>query len=172
MSVPTPQVRLDRQARDMREQAPRFRPVLDRFAPYQPGKPSAATAGKTYKLSSNESPFGPLPSVLKVIAEAAAEANRYPDNNAAELTEAVAQRFEVPEAHVAVGCGSVGLVQQLLEAVVDPGAEVLYAWRSFEAYPYLADLAGAISVRVPLGDERHDLDAMADAITGATRLIF
>jgi histidinol-phosphate aminotransferase len=151
---------------------PRFRPILDQFAPYKPGKPPAAVAGRTYKLSSNESPFGPLPSVLKVIAEAAGEVNRYPDNGAAELTEAIAVRYGVPASHVAVGCGSVGLVQQLLEAVADPGAEVLYAWRSFEAYPYLADLAGAKSVRVPLRDERHDLEAMAAAITPATRLIF
>jgi histidinol-phosphate aminotransferase len=151
---------------------PRFRPILDQFAPYQPGKPPATLAGRTYKLSSNESPFGPLPSVVKVIAEAASEVNRYPDNGAAELTEAIAARYGVPASHVAVGCGSVGLVQQLLEAVTDPGAEVLYAWRSFEAYPYLADLAGARSVQVPLRDERHDLAAMAAAITDATRLIF
>jgi histidinol-phosphate aminotransferase len=156
----------------MSVQTPRFRPILDQFAPYKPGKPPAATSGQNYKLSSNESPFGPLPSVVKVIAEAAGEVNRYPDNGAAELTEAIAARYAVPAAHIAVGCGSVGLVQQLLEAVADPGAEVLYAWRSFEAYPYLADLAGATSVRVPLTDERHDLDAMAAAITDATRLIF
>ncbi len=151
---------------------PRFRPILDQFKPYKPGKSPAVVAGRTYKLSSNESPFGPLPSVLKVIAEAAGEVNRYPDNSSAELTEAIAVRYGVPASHVAVGCGSVGLVQQLLEAVADPGAEVLYAWRSFEAYPYLADLAGAKSVRVPLRDERHDLQAMAAAITPATRLIF
>jgi histidinol-phosphate aminotransferase len=151
---------------------PRFRPILEQFAPYLPGKPPAAAAGQTYKLSSNESPFGPLPSVLKVIAEAAGEANRYPDNGAVELTEAIAARFAVPAAHVAVGCGSVGLVQQLLESVIDPGDEVLYAWRTFEAYPYLSDLAGAASVRVPLRDERHDFAAMAAAITSATRLIF
>jgi len=156
----------------MSVQTPRFRPVLDQFAPYKPGKPPATELGPAYKLSSNESPFGPLPSVLKVIAAAAGEVNRYPDNGAAELTEAIAARFAVPAAHVAVGCGSVGLVQQLLEAVVDPGAEVLYAWRSFEAYPYLADLAGARSVRVPLAAERHDLAAMAAAITPATRLVF
>jgi histidinol-phosphate aminotransferase len=153
-------------------QTPRFRPVLDHFAPYKPGKAPSGAAGPTYKLSSNESPYGPLPSVLKVIAEAAGEVNRYPDNGAAELTEAIAARYAVPAAHVAVGCGSVGLVQQLLEAVGDPGAEVLYAWRSFEAYPYLADLAGARSVRVPLAGEEHDLVAMAAAITASTRLIF
>ena len=151
---------------------PHLRPILDQFAPYKPGKPPATSAGRTYKLSSNESPFGPLPSVLKVIAEAAGEVNRYPDNGAVELTEAIAGRHKVPAAHVAVGCGSVGLVQQLLQAVVDPGAEVLYAWRSFEAYPYLSDLAGATSVQVPLRDESHDLPAMAAAITSATRLIF
>ncbi len=156
----------------MSVQTPRFRPILDQFSPYKPGKPPATTTGPTYKLSSNESPFGPLPSVLKVIADAAAEVNRYPDNGAAELTDAIAARYGVPPEHIALGCGSVGLVQQLLEAVSEPGAEVLYAWRSFEAYPYLTDLAGARSVTVPLTDERHDLGAMAAAITDATRLVF
>jgi histidinol-phosphate aminotransferase len=152
-------------------ESPRFRPILDRFAPYKPGKAPAAGAG-SFKLSSNESPFGPLPSVLKVIAEAAGDVNRYPDNGAAELTAAIAAHFGVPAPHVAVGCGSVGVAQQLLEAVGEPGAEVLYAWRSFEAYPYLSDLAGVTSVRVPLRDETHDLAAMADAVTSRTRLIF
>jgi histidinol-phosphate aminotransferase len=153
-------------------QYPRFRPVLDQFAPYKPGKAPSAPAGRSFKLSSNESPFGPLPSVVKVIAEAAAGINRYPDNGAAELIAAIAARFDVPASHVAVGCGSVGVAQQLLEAVGEPGAEVMYAWRSFEAYPYLSDLAGATSVRVPLRDEAHDLPAMAGAITAQTRMIF
>ena len=156
----------------MSAQSPRFRPILDQFAPYKPGKPPSASGGRAFKLSSNESPFGPLPSVLKVIAEAAGNVNRYPDNGAAELTQAIAERFRVPAAHVAVGCGSVGVAQQLLEAVGDPGAEVVYAWRSFEAYPYLSDLAGVASVRVPLREEAHDLGAMAEAITSRTRLVF
>jgi histidinol-phosphate aminotransferase len=151
---------------------PRFRPILDQFAPYQAGKNVTAPDGRSVKLSSNESPFGPLPSVLKVIAEAAGQVNRYPDNTSADLTEAIAAHFGVPGSHVAVGCGSVGLAQQLVETVGEPGAEVLYAWRSFESYPTLSDLAGVTSVRVPLRDERHDLAAMADAITGRTRLIF
>lgn len=156
----------------MSTQSPRFRQVLDQFAPYKPGKQPSALGGRSYKLSSNESPFGPLPSVLKVIAQAAGSINRYPDNGAAELTAAIAARYGVPASHVAVGCGSIGVAQQLLEAVGEPGAEVIYAWRSFEAYPYLSDLAGATSVRVPLRGERHDLAAMAAAITGRTRLIF
>jgi histidinol-phosphate aminotransferase len=153
-------------------QSPRFRPILDQFAPYKPGKPPSVSGGRAFKLSSNESPFGPLPSVLKVIAEAAGNINRYPDNGAAELIQAIAERFHVPPEHVAVGCGSVGVAQQLLEAVGDPGAEVVYAWRSFEAYPYLSDLAGVASVRVPLREEAHDLGAMAEAITSRTRLVF
>jgi histidinol-phosphate aminotransferase len=154
------------------DQSPRFRQVLDQFAGYRPGKAPAAAGGRSFKLSSNESPYDPLPSVAAVIADAAAHVNRYPDNTAAELTEAIASRFGVPEAHVAVGCGSVGIAQQLLEAVGEPGAEVLYAWRSFEAYPYLTDLAGATSVQIPLRDHGHDLPAMAAAITEHTRLIF
>jgi histidinol-phosphate aminotransferase len=155
----------------MSAKSPRFRPILDQFAPYQPGKPPMAGT-RSFKLSSNETPFGPLPSVLKVIAEAAGDIHRYPDNGAAELTAAIAARFSVPASHIAVGCGSVGIAQQLLEAVSDPGAEVAYAWRSFEAYPYLCDLAGVTSVRVPLRGQAHDLPAMAAAITGQTRLIF
>jgi histidinol-phosphate aminotransferase len=156
----------------MTDASPRFRSVLDGFPAYKPGRTPVSATGKTYKLSSNESPYGPLPSVVEVIAEAASSVNRYPDNGAAALIEAIAGRFGVPEAHIAVGCGSVGVAQQLFEAVGEPGAEVMYAWRSFEAYPGLADLAGAESVRVPLRDETHDLPAMAAAITPRTRMIF
>ena len=155
----------------MTDASPRFRSVLDGFPAYRPGRTPAASAGKSHKLSSNESPDAPLPSVLEVIAEEARSVNRYPDNGAEALSQAIAERFSVPVNHVAVGCGSVGVTQQLLEAIGEPGAEVIYAWRSFEAYPTLADLAAADSVRVPLRDETHDLAAMADAITPRTRLI-
>ncbi|MGD0064079.1 MAG: histidinol-phosphate transaminase [Streptosporangiaceae bacterium] len=156
----------------MTDASPRFRSVLDSFPAYRPGRTPVSTTGRTHKLSSNESPHPPLPSVIEVIAEAARSVNRYPDNSAQGLTEAIADRFGVPVQHVAVGCGSVGVAQQLLEAVGEPGAEVVYAWRSFEAYPTLADLAAAESVRVPLRGETHDLPAMADAVTPQTRLVF
>jgi histidinol-phosphate aminotransferase len=151
---------------------PRFRSVLDGFPAYQPGRTPVSSAGKSHKLSSNESPYAPLPSVVEVIAEEARSVNRYPDNGAEALIAAIAERFTVPANHVAVGCGSVGVTQQLLEAIGEPGAEVMYAWRSFEAYPTLADLAAADSIRIPLNQETHDLAAMADAITPRTRLIF
>ncbi len=152
--------------------SPRFRRILDDFAPYRPGRLVAAPDGRSFKLSSNESPFGPLPSVTAVIAEALGGVNRYPDNGAQALTEAIAARFGVPAEHVAVGCGSVGVAQQLLAAAAEPGTEVLFAWRSFEAYPVLVGLSGAEAVQVPLADEVHALAAMADAITPRTRVIF
>src|SRR5258705_7778189 len=107
------------------QESPRFREVLENFAPFQPGRRVSAPDGRSYKLSSNESPFGPLPSVAQVIAHAALDVNRYPDNGAAALTEAIAQRFGVPAEHIAVGCGSVGLTQHLLEAVGGTAAHVL-----------------------------------------------
>jgi histidinol-phosphate aminotransferase len=153
-------------------EAPRLRRILDDMPGYKPGVTVQSATGRAFKLSSNETPFGPLPSVAKVIAEAALEVNRYPDNGAELLTVAISERFGVPADHVAVGCGSVGVAQQLLTAVAEPGAEVVYAWRSFEAYPGLTALTGATSVPVPLRGETHDLDAMAAAITPHTRLIF
>ncbi|MFI0354547.1 histidinol-phosphate transaminase [Actinomadura sp. 9N407] len=151
---------------------PRFRSVLDRFQAYKPGKVVVSPEGRSFKLSSNESPQGPLPSVLEAITEAAQRVNRYPDNNCTALIEAIAAHHGVPADHIAVGCGSVGVTQMLLEAVAEPGAEVVYAWRSFEAYPILVALSGATAVQVPLRDETHDLSAMADAITERTRLVF
>ena len=156
----------------MSDRSPRFRSVLDQFTPYKPGRRVAGAQGQSFKLASNECPFGPLPSVAAAIAAAAAEINWYPDNTAAALTEAIARRYDVPPAHIALGCGSVGVAQQLLVAAAEPGTEVLYAWRSFEAYPILVPLTGAADVRVPLSDETHDLAAMADAITPRTRVIF
>jgi histidinol-phosphate aminotransferase len=156
----------------MNDASPRFRAVLDGFPAYKPGRTPTSADGKSHKLSSNESPYGPLPSVVDVIAEAARAVNRYPDNGAIALINAIADRFDVPAEHVAVGCGSVGVAQQLFGAVSEQGVEVLYAWRSFEAYPMLAALAGAEPIQVPLKDETHDLAAMADAITPRTRMIF
>ncbi|MCW2946093.1 MAG: histidinol-phosphate aminotransferase [Actinoallomurus sp.] len=154
------------------QRSPRFRSVLDEYVAYKPGKVARSADGRSYKLSSNESPYGPLPSVRDAIADAGGLVNRYPDNGCTALIEAIAARYGVPEEHVAVGCGLVGVTQMLLESVGEPGAEVVYAWRSFEAYPTLADLAGVTSVRVPLTEETHDLAAMADVINDRTRMIF
>ncbi|MCW4352636.1 histidinol-phosphate transaminase [Hoyosella sp. YIM 151337] len=147
----------------------RTRPDLASIPVYVPGKswPGAI------KLASNETSPGPLPSVVDAITRAAAEVNRYPDNGALALKSALADELKVGPEHVSVGCGSVSLCQQLVQATCGPGDEVLFAWRSFEAYPLVSLVAGATPVKIALDrDAVHDLDAMVAAITPNTRLIF
>ncbi|MDP9100559.1 MAG: histidinol-phosphate transaminase [Actinomycetota bacterium] len=149
---------------------PRLRPVLAGLPGYVPGR--RPSAGQDYaRLASNETPFAPLPSVAAAAAAAVGEGHRYPDPQAVLLVEAIAAFHGVEPEQVAVGCGSVALVQQLLAATADQGDEVVYAWRSFEAYPVLTRLAGAAPVEVPLQDEALDLDALAEAVTDRTRLV-
>ena len=157
----------------MDDGTPRLRPALDGIPTYRPGRPAAARDGSpAYKLSSNENPYPPLPSVLAAVRDSAEAVNRYPDMFATGLTAAIADRFGVPVTHVATGTGSVGVLQQVVQSTATEGDEVVYAWRSFEAYPIVVQVSGATSVRVPLrADEHHDLDAMADAVTDRTRLV-
>ncbi|MFJ9109440.1 histidinol-phosphate transaminase [Streptomyces sp. NPDC102283] len=157
----------------MSETSPKLRAELDGVPAYVPGKPAAAGGPVAYKLSSNENPYPPLPGVLESALAAAGNFNRYPDMACTGLMNELADRFGVPLAHLATGTGSVGVAQQLLQATSGPGDEVIYAWRSFEAYPIITQVSGATSVKVPLTEgEVHDLDAMAEAITDRTRLIF
>lgn len=151
----------------------RLRAALRSVPAYKPGKPAPSGAEQSsFKISSNENPYPPLPSVLDAVAEAAQHMNRYPDMSVAALTEAISERFDVPPACVATGTGSVGVLTQLVNITCEPGDEVVYAWRSFEAYPIVIAVAGATSVQVPLdGEARHDLKAMADAISARTRLV-
>ncbi|MGY4101638.1 histidinol-phosphate transaminase [Nocardia sp. R16R-3T] len=147
-----------------------IRPDLDSIPAYVPGRNHPGAV----KLASNETTFGPLPAAAKAIAEAAELANRYPDNQVTELRAAIADFLGVAAANVAVGCGSVALCQELVQITCDaPTDEVLFAWRSFEAYPIVSQVGNATAVRVPLTPEHvHDLDAMAAAVTERTKLIF
>ncbi|MGW4443752.1 histidinol-phosphate transaminase [Streptomyces sp. NPDC004682] len=157
----------------MSETSPKLRAELEGIPTYKPGKPAAAGGQAAYKLSSNENPYPPLPGVMERVTAAVAEFNRYPDMACTALMSELAERFGVPLSHIATGTGSVGVAQQLVQATSGPGDEVIYAWRSFEAYPIITQVSGARSVQVPLTDgDVHDLDAMADAITDRTRLIF
>jgi histidinol-phosphate aminotransferase len=141
---------------------------------YKAGKKVAAVNGLTaFKLSSNENAHPPLPGVLAAITKAALEINRYPDPFCGESTKAIAEKFDVSIHEVATGTGSVGVCQQIIQAVAGAGDEVMYAWRSFEAYPIITTIAGATNVAVPLtSNGEHDLTAMLAAITPRTRVIF
>ncbi|MFD5029735.1 histidinol-phosphate transaminase [Streptomyces sp. NPDC058220] len=157
----------------MSETSPKLRAELDGIPLYKPGKPAASGGPVAYKLSSNENPYPPLPGVMEQAISAAGVFNRYPDMACTGLMNELAERFGVPLSHLATGTGSVGVAQQLLQATAGPGDEVIYAWRSFEAYPIITQISGATSIKVPLtSGEVHDLDAMAEAITERTRLIF
>jgi histidinol-phosphate aminotransferase len=152
----------------------RLRADLADLPRYRPGRVAnaAGATGTGYKLSSNENPFPPLPSVLAAVTRAATELNRYPDFGAADLVAAIADHHAVAVERVALSTGSVAVAQALAAAVAGPGDEVMFAWRSFEAYPILTKVAGATPVPIPLRDEHQDLAAMAAAITERTRLIF
>lgn len=146
----------------------RLRASIAELPPYRQGRQADAGA---FKLSSNENPFPPLPSVVEA-ANAATAFNRYPDATAGTLRLALADRIGVAKDSVHVAAGSVSIIMQLIFAAAEPGEEVIFAWRSFEAYPGLAHVAGAVPVQVPLtSDGRHDLPAMAAAVTERTRLI-
>lgn len=157
----------------MSETSPKLRAELEGIPTYKPGKPAAPGGAVAYKLSSNENPYPPLPGVLESVTAGAESFNRYPDMACTGLMNELSDRFGVPLSDLATGTGSVGVAQQLVQATSGPGDEIIYAWRSFEAYPIVAQISGAASVQVPLTPgEVHDLDAMADAITDRTRLIF
>lgn len=154
----------------------RVRPAVAAMVSYRPGK-SAAQAEDEHgitdaiKLASNENPYPPVPAVVAAIAAAAGDVNRYGDHRAADLRAAIAGWLDVDVDRVAAGCGSVGLLQQLLLAYVDPGDEVVYPWPSFEAYPIDVQLTGGVEVTVPLVDHTFDLEAVAAAVTDRTKLV-
>ena len=153
------------------------RPVFDTLPSYAAGKPPAPVEGLTrYKLSSNENPLGPVPEVARVLAEFDA-VHRYPDPLSTALRTALAGQLGVDAEDIVTGAGSLGALNQILKTFAGVNAdgvqdEVIYAWRSFEAYPILVGIMGARSVQVPnLPNGAHDLDAMAAAVTDRTRLI-
>ncbi|MGP9606575.1 histidinol-phosphate transaminase [Glutamicibacter sp. 287] len=146
------------------------RPSLAAVPAYRQGKSAAPGASK---LSSNESPHAPLPSVVQSIAEGLESIHRYPNMAAPELITALAEQYDLDPAEISLGAGSVEVASQLIHAVTGEDDEVMFAWRSFEAYPSLVRIAGAVPVEIPLDAEfKHDLPAMLDAITERTRLIF
>lgn len=154
------------------------RAALAKLPVYRPGK----SVPNAVKLSSNEMHYPPLPAVVEAITATASLGvegiNRYPDNAAITVTDALAAHVStggntVTADNIAVGCGSVALCQQIIQATCDDGDEVLFGWRSFEAYPIVTQVVGAVPVTVPVTDTHElDLSALAAAVTDRTRVIF
>jgi histidinol-phosphate aminotransferase len=149
-----------------------LRADLAQLPTYRQGSGPQPGDTATFKLSSNENPFDPLPSVQARVAAALAGFNRYPDNTGGALVERISARYGVERAEVALGAGSVEVISQLIRATAGAGDEVVFPWRSFEAYPLLTIAAGARPVMVPLTPQfRHDFAAMHAAVTDRTRLV-
>ncbi|MEA2347262.1 MAG: histidinol-phosphate aminotransferase [Thermoleophilaceae bacterium] len=140
-----------------------------------PVYPAASTYeydGELVKLASNETPWAPHPAVLEAISGRMQALNRYPDPDKGALRRAIAERNGLSPGQVAIGNGSCELLLSAAEAMLEPGAEIVYAWPSFSMYPHLAAMSGARAIQVPLNDaQEHDLDAMAAEVTAATRIL-
>ena len=155
----------------------RVRPAVANLAGYSPGKAASQVEDEhdisnAIKLASNENPWSPVPEVEAAIADAVSGVNRYADNNATDVREAIGSWLGLEPSWITVGCGSSGLLQQLFMTYVDPGDEVVFPYPSFEIYPIFSTLFDAVEVRTPLVDHTFDLDAVADAVTDKTKIIF
>ncbi len=139
-----------------------------------PSYPAAGGYGEgleLVRLASNESPYPPLPEVREAIERALGSLHRYPDPSNSLLRRRLSERYGVPESRIAIGNGSCDILLAAGEALLEPGAELVYAWPSFSVYPHLSAASGARAIAVPLdAQERHDLQAMLREITVATRI--
>ena len=154
-----------------------LRPALEGLVPYEPGKPVEEVQRelglqRVVKLASNEGPAGPFPAALAAMERAAGELNRYPDGGAYRLRKALAERHGVGFEEVAVASGADGIIDGISQAVLDPGDEVVCGWPSFPSYVIYALKLGAEARRVALREHVYDLDAMLDAITQRTKLVY
>ena len=143
-----------------------------RRIPVYPAADGYGSEGPIAKMASNESPYPPLPEVVEAASRALAGVHRYPDPTNSALRAKLADRHGIPASRIAIGNGSCDVLLAAGEALLEPGAEVVYAWPSFSIYPHLAAASGARAIEVPLDAEhRHDLEAMRREVTVATRLL-
>jgi len=154
-----------------------FRGSTADLVPYEPGKPVEEVQrelglDREVKLASNEGPYGPFPVALDALEANAHELNRYPDGGAFRLRSTLAELHDVRFEEVAHGAGADGVIDCLSQAVLDEGDEIVCGWPSFPSYVIDAIKLGATPVRVPLLDHRYDLDALLDAVTERTKLVY
>ncbi|MFC4995122.1 histidinol-phosphate transaminase [Rubritalea tangerina] len=146
---------------------------------YEPGKPITETARELgldpesiVKVASNENPLGPAPMALDAIRNAAGEMHIYPDGGGYKLRTALAEKYDLGIENVVLGNGSNEIIELLCHCFLNPEAELIAAEHAFVVYKLMATLFGAGYVEVADPNFVHDLDAMADAITEKTRLVF
>jgi histidinol-phosphate aminotransferase len=154
-----------------------IRPALAGLVPYEPGKPVEEVQRelgleRVVKLASNEGPYGPFPAAQEAIERAALEFNRYPDGGAYRLRQALAERHGVRLEEITVCAGADAVIGFTALATLDPGDEIVTGWPSFPSYVLDPLKLGAVPVRVPLRDDRFDLEAMLDAVTDRTKVVF
>ena len=140
--------------------------------PVYPAAAAYAYDGELVKLASNETPWAPHPAVLEAVEVRLKDLNRYPDPDKSLLRRRIAERTDIEPGRVTVGNGSCEVLLAAAQAMLEPGAELVYAWPSFSMYPQLAAMSGARAIEVPVDAEgRHDLEAMAREVTAATRFV-
>jgi histidinol-phosphate aminotransferase len=143
-----------------------------RRIPVYPAADGYAFEGPVTALASNESPYPPIPAVVEAVTKALTGLNRYPDPTNAALRRRLSEVHGVPSQRIAVGNGSCDILLAAGDALLEPGAELVYAWPAFSVYPHLAAASGARAIEVPVrADHRHDLARMREEITAATRLV-
>ncbi|MFK5913787.1 MAG: histidinol-phosphate transaminase [Woeseiaceae bacterium] len=147
------------------------------LSPYQAGKPIDELkreygVSDVIKLASNENPLGPSLKVLAAIKNELAELSRYPDGNGFALKSVLAKKYSVDEKQITLGNGSNDILEILTRAFVTPEHEVIFSQHAFVVYPIVTQAVGAKAVVVPANNWGHDLDAMQQAITAKTRVIF
>jgi histidinol-phosphate aminotransferase len=143
-----------------------------RRIPVYPAADAYAAEGPVAMLASNESPYPPIPAVVEAVTKALTGLNRYPDPTNAALRRRLSDLHGVPAQRIAVGNGSCDILLAAGDALLEPGAELVYAWPSFSVYPHLAAASGARAIEVPLdGEHRHQLAKLREEITAATRLV-
>ena len=157
----------------------RANPQLRGLAVYEPGKPIEETARELdvdpnaiIKLASNENPLGPSPKALDAMRGALEKAQLYPDGGGSYLREALATRLNFKRENIILGNGSNEIIEFLGHAFLNRDDQVIISEHAFIAYKLIATLFAARTIETPSPDYRHDLDAMLDAITPKTKIIF
>ncbi|MBI5328435.1 MAG: histidinol-phosphate transaminase [Deltaproteobacteria bacterium] len=150
---------------------------IEALVPYPPGKPMEELERElgiknSIKLASNENPLGPSPKAVDAVSKALKNLHRYPDGGCFYLKEKLAQHLKVRPENLIIGNGSNEIIELIIRTFLRPGDEAVMGNPSFAVYPLVVPAAGGKSILVPLKNLTHDLDAMFNAITEKTKLVF